>query len=179
MENIDINRFGSSFTLMNANDGNLIVNTTNSLTDFYILWNQTNHQLHPSGLSLPNVLRTLRTLTEAQLEAERTTSSLGGQSKIGLIIPQQAAVNEADSNFAMQQIWQLRETVPDLTLLFLTGGTPGRFGRFVREESRDIFPIQVTGSINDNVAALVNPLIQRIEQCMFLFLRKNVNSFFV
>ena len=38
-------RFGSTYTILNAMDGTVIVNATNQLSDLYIQWNQTVHDL--------------------------------------------------------------------------------------------------------------------------------------
>lgn len=98
--------------------------------------------------------------------AERQNNSMSGRSKIGLIIPNTAAVSEGDSNFAVERLHILREEVPDLRLLFFAGGTPTRFNRFVREESRDIFPMREvgTGAVIDSVNVQTTPVIRRIQQ---------------
>lgn len=159
LENLDVNRFGTTFTLMNGNDASVIVGPTNSLSDFYTLWNNTVHQGQPSGFSLPNVLRSLRNNTRSILDAERTNSSVGGRSLIGLIIPHQGGISEADNNFGIQETQLLREEGPDMHVLFLAGGTSNRFAQFVRQENRDIFSFP----INANLANTVTPLIQRIQ----------------
>lgn len=129
-----------------------------SLVDFYTTWNATVHQSQPSGVSLPDVLRSLRNTTRQILDAERTNSSVGGQSVIGLIIANTAGVSEADNTFGLQEIQLLRDEGPDTTVLFLAGGTISRFARFVRDESNDIFALAAT-----NVMASVNPVIQRVQ----------------
>lgn len=45
MNNLDVGRFGSTYTILNAMDGTVIVNATNQLSDLYIQWNQTVHDL--------------------------------------------------------------------------------------------------------------------------------------
>lgn len=44
VENLNISPIGSSVTMLNARDGNVVVNTTNSLADFHQLYNYTVHQ---------------------------------------------------------------------------------------------------------------------------------------
>lgn len=168
VERLDANRFGSSFTLLNANDGAVIVENTTSLSDFYTLWNDTNHQMHPNGIVLPNVLRSLRARSQTLLNVEQTAQSMGGRSLVAIVIPQLGAVSEADNNFSVQELRLLNEESPDLLLLFLSGGSQDRFNPFVREPSRDTFPLQVTGSNTDNVPAIVNPLLQRIHLSEFI-----------
>lgn len=44
LNNLDVSRFGSVYTLLNAMDGTVIVPRTNSLADLYSRWNVTSHQ---------------------------------------------------------------------------------------------------------------------------------------
>lgn len=176
VENIDVNRFGSRVTLYNANDASLIVNTTSTLSELYTQWNETIHQLQTSGLNMANIVRSLRTSGQAILTEENRQNSVGGRSHIALIVAQMAGVNEADANFAWDQITILREIIPDLTLLFVAGGSPGRFSRFVRDPQRDLFPLPTfSSSGTDNgqqVFQNIQPVIQRIQQGL------NLNNFF-
>lgn len=162
VESLDVGRFGTSFTLLNANDATVIVNTTESLVDFYTLWNHTNHQFQLSGLVLPNVLRSIRSRSRAIMIDEQQRQVPGGRSLISVIVPQLAAVSEADTVFSLQELNLLNEEAPDMLLLFLTGGTTERFNRFVREPSRDLFQLRATGANTDNVPMFVNPVVQRI-----------------
>lgn len=164
LENVDVNPFGTTYTLLSANDASVLVNTTNSLSNLYLLWNNTNHQTRPSGLNLPNVLRSLRTYARDLMDRERAQSVVATQSLVSLIIGHQGGVSEADTNFAVQETQILREVVPDLNILFLASGVASRFNRFVRDPSRDIFSLQISGTITDNIPATVNPIIQRIRQ---------------
>lgn len=162
LENIDVSRYGSRFTLLNAFTGNTLVSASQNLADFYNMWNATVHQAQPNGFSLPDVLRSLRNITRQALDVERSNSSVGGQSMIGLIISHNAGISEADNTFGLQENQLLRDEGPDTTVLFLTGGTTGRFARFVRDESNDIFPLGTGAS----VMVSVNPVIQRIQTGM-------------
>ena len=44
IDNLDVSRFGSWYTLMNTMDGSVIVPRTNSLADLFSTWNLTTHQ---------------------------------------------------------------------------------------------------------------------------------------
>lgn len=155
---------------MNAMDGGVIVSTTNVLSDFYTLWNNTVHQTHPQGVSLPNILNSVRNQTTALMNEERANSSVGGQSLITLLVANTAGVSEGDSNFAFEQILLLREQVPDMTLLYLAGGSASRFNRFARTPSTDVFQLTVGTGVQP-ITTSVNPVIQRIQQGLYyLFL---------
>jgi hypothetical protein len=43
LNNLEVGRYGSTYTILNANDGQVIVNTTNQLSDMYNSWNQSMH----------------------------------------------------------------------------------------------------------------------------------------
>lgn len=166
-----MNRYGSRVTLYNANDGSIIVNQTSSLNEFYSQWNQTTYQQQTSGLNLASVIRQLRSVGADLLNEEHSHSSLAGRSFVALVIPQMAGVNEADSNFAAEQIMLLREILPDLTLLFWSGGSPGRFARFVRDQNKDLFNLMSVSSggadSSQQIYTYATPVIQRIQHCRF------------
>lgn len=44
LDNLNVNRFGSRFTLFNAIGVNNMVNTTDNINDFHTAWNVTNHE---------------------------------------------------------------------------------------------------------------------------------------
>lgn len=164
---MDVNRYGSRLTLYNANDGSIILNRTSSLNDFYMLWNQTAHQTQTTGFNLAAVVRQLFVIGKELLNEENSKSSMSGRSFVALVIPQMAGVNEADSNYAVEQLVWLRETQPDLTLLFWSGGSAGRFARFVSDQRRDIFSLMsISSSGTDNSQQIFTytlPVIRRIQ----------------
>lgn len=121
LENLDVNRFGTRFTLYNANDASIIINTTSSFNDLFLFWNQTSHQTQSSGLNLAAIIKQIRLIGTDLLLSEHEKSLSGGRSYISLIVPQLSGVSEPDSNFAAEQLINLRETQPDLTLLFWAG----------------------------------------------------------
>lgn len=44
LDNLDVNPFGSFYTLLNAMDGSVIVARSNSLATLYSTWNETVHR---------------------------------------------------------------------------------------------------------------------------------------
>lgn len=164
---MDVNRYGSRVSLYNANDGSIILNQTSSINDFYMLWNRTVHQTQSTGFNLAAVVRQLFVIGKELLNEGHSTASLSGRSFVALVIPQMAGVNEADSNYAVEQLVWLRETQPDLILLFWSAGSPGRFARFVTDQQKDIFQLMSVGSSGaDNsqqIFANTFPVIQRIQ----------------
>lgn len=170
LENLEVSRFGSQITIYNANDASIIVNTTLALSDFYAQWNITNHQQQLTGLNLPTIVKQLKIIGKAALDTDRARSSVGGRSLITLIVPQMAGVSDSDSNYVREQIVTIREIVPDLTMLFLAGGSHTRFENFVRDRQRDLFQLMSIGSGPDSgqqVLQFVQPVIQRIQSSKF------------
>ncbi|XP_059608951.1 uncharacterized protein LOC132256511 [Phlebotomus argentipes] len=167
LHSLDVNPFGTSYTLMNAVDGSVIVGKTNSLSDLYHQWNLTTHQTHPQGVEFPHLLPTLQVLMTNQLDQERQNGTMGGRSKIVLIIPNMSGVSGADSDFADERLRSMREIFPDMELYFLSGGTATRWNRFVRNPRIHIHPLRVSGlsGAEDNtIPAQLRDLITRIQE---------------
>uniref|UniRef100_A0A7G3AXU3 Uncharacterized protein n=1 Tax=Lutzomyia longipalpis TaxID=7200 RepID=A0A7G3AXU3_LUTLO len=167
LHNLDVNRFGTSYTLLNAVDGSIIVNKTHQLSDLYSQWNLTVHQNHPQGVEFPRLLPSLQTFMANQLDHERQAGIVGGRSKIVLIIPNMAGISGADSDFADERLRAMREVFPDMELFFLSGGTATRWNRFVRNPRIHIHPLRVMGQggAEDNtIPAQMRDLISRIQE---------------
>lgn len=45
LNNLDVGRFGTTYTILNANDGTVIVPTTNQLSDLYTQWTLATHNM--------------------------------------------------------------------------------------------------------------------------------------
>lgn len=174
LENLDVNRFGTRFTLYNANDATELINKTSSLSDFYMLWNQTSHQTQTTGFNLAAILKQLRVIGTNLLNEENSQSQAGGRSFIALIVPQLSPVNEVDSNFVIEQLVGLRETIPDLKLLFWAGGAIGRFTAYVTDQNRDLFSLAFDPSGIDSSQQIDTlRVIQRIQSGMLKHLKNN------
>ncbi|CAG9800609.1 unnamed protein product [Chironomus riparius] len=166
LNNLDVGRFGTSYTILNANDGTVIVPTTNQLSDLYTQWTLATHNMQPQGLNLANVVREARSTVESFMNGEREHQSPGGRSLISLVIANQGNVNEADSNFASEQLRIMQEILPDLRWIFWTGGSPNRFERFVREPARDLYQLRIflQGVGGESIQVNAHPVIHRIQQ---------------
>lgn len=144
-----------------------MVNTSSSLLDFYMLWNQTSHSQQMSGLNLAAVIKKVREIGAQILDEERAKSQSNGRSFIALVVPQLSGVSEGDSNFVAEQLVGIRERNPDLKLLFWAGGSHGRFARYVQDQNRDLFPLLAFSSSGDSsqqINAYTLPVIKRIKE---------------
>ena len=52
------------------------------------------------------------------MNGQKTNSSVGGRSLIGLLVPYMATVSASDSNYATTQLQYLSEQVPDLRFIY-------------------------------------------------------------
>lgn len=92
------------------------------------------------------------------MNGEQTNSSVGGRSLVALIIPNQANVNDGDSNYATTELQYIYEQIPDLRFIYYGGGNIQRFSNFVRDPTKDLFSL-MTGS---TVATSAGPVARRI-----------------
>uniref|UniRef100_A0A034VDF0 N-acetylmuramoyl-L-alanine amidase n=1 Tax=Bactrocera dorsalis TaxID=27457 RepID=A0A034VDF0_BACDO len=161
LQRLNVNPYASSVTLLAANDGSVIVNTTNYLPDIYQGWNVTLQAQYTAGFNLPNVLQTIQNLTQAYMNAEQSNSSVGGRSLIALMMPYSTVqVSSSDSSYATTQLQYIYEQVPDLHFIYYSSGQISRFATFVRDPSQDLFTLN-TGS-TPSVSS--GPVVSRIVQ---------------
>ncbi|XP_036333410.1 uncharacterized protein LOC118744476 isoform X2 [Rhagoletis pomonella] len=161
LQRLNVYPYASSVTLLAANDGSVIVNTTNSLPDLYQGWNVTTQAQYTTGFNLPTVLQKITNLTQAYMNAEQTNSSVGGRSLVALLIPYSTVqVSSSDSTYATTQLQYIYEQIPDLNFIYYTSGTINRFATFVRNPSTDLFTLNTAST----AAASSGPVVSRIIQ---------------
>ncbi|KAG8034692.1 hypothetical protein G9C98_007768 [Cotesia typhae] len=165
LENCEINKYASNFTLINAFDGNVLINSSNSILDFYN-FNETQYSsltMFKNGFDLPKSLEVLKAREEQKLNRE-WESKIGGQrSEIVLILPSAtASISDSDKNFCLDRLKTLRETVPDATLLFLTPGSKDKWAEMTVDSVNDIVSFS-NGNTKENSAQIIN-LVNRMKQ---------------
>ncbi|XP_025994720.2 uncharacterized protein LOC105203338 [Solenopsis invicta] len=160
LDNIKISRYNSQFTIMNGHDGSIMLNTTDSILDFGY-YNMTNYESVHSGFNLPQSLEKLRSLQTQKLNNER--SGFGnGKSDVVLIIPYTTSLTNSDKEFCKEQIADMREKVPDATLLILTYGSKDRWEELVSNPASDLFSTTTSDDIGGSRTMM--DLISRIKQ---------------
>uniref|UniRef100_A0A1I8N3I3 N-acetylmuramoyl-L-alanine amidase n=1 Tax=Musca domestica TaxID=7370 RepID=A0A1I8N3I3_MUSDO len=160
LENLNINPYASSVTLLAAQDGSVIVNTTNYISNVFEAWNVTTHATFAQGFNLPNVLRTVQNLTYNYMNVQQTNSSVGGLSLVALMIPNMATISATDSSYATTQLQYINEQMPDLRFIYYAGGTVSRFSSFVQDPTKDLFPL----TVGTNAATAGGPVVMRIKK---------------
>ncbi|KAH8401986.1 hypothetical protein KR009_009021 [Drosophila setifemur] len=160
VQQLNIHPYASTVTMLSAQDGSVIVNTTSYIIDFYQQWNVTTQAQYSQGFSLPNVLRSIQNLTQNLMNEEKTNSSLSGHSLVALIIPNQQTVNDGDSSYAITEIQYIQEQIPDLRFIYYGGGNIQRFASFVRDPTQDLFSL----TVGSTAATSAGPVAKRIIQ---------------
>ncbi|CAG9581334.1 unnamed protein product [Danaus chrysippus] len=161
LDSIEVGKYGSSVTLLNAFDGSVIVNTTFSLSEFHSNYTQQTHWSLPSGVNLESTLTNIRISMHSRLENERIANYVGGNSTVLLFL-----INTAINN--NQAVWEqtriLNETVPDLRILFATSTNQfDRIWNLVRDMHNDISVISLT-SDGTNVENNMNTVLTNIRK---------------
>ncbi|XP_077295617.1 uncharacterized protein LOC143917878 [Arctopsyche grandis] len=161
LDNLDISHLNSNFTLINGNDGKLIIDSSWSLSNFHEFYNVTIHQELSRGFQLTTVLEKIQQLQEECLNRERSIKSGGGTSSIVLMVVNQATIDSAAENFAIERLKIFSETIPDMKFLYLTAGSRERFTNLVKEPEKDIFSLTVSSS--DSTSSQINNAVNRIK----------------
>ncbi|XP_055597481.1 LOW QUALITY PROTEIN: uncharacterized protein LOC129747350 [Uranotaenia lowii] len=163
LDELDVGPFGTTYTVLNALTGYVIINRTQSLADFHTQYTADVHLTQQPGLAMLPLLRSLKQQVIPIMSEERTNSSMSGRSKIALIMPNMAANNDSDNAF--KELQKIREEIPDLRLIFLAGGNHTRFARFVLDQNLDLFQMrEITTGVIDSVHVQTRPVIVRIQQ---------------
>lgn len=161
LENLKINRHNSQFTIINGHDGGIMINTTNSILDFDYYYYVTHFMNVTSGFDLPKTFDKLRALQTKKLNDER--SSLGqAKSDVVLIIPYTSTLSNSDKDYCTEKIKQMREKVPDTTLLILTYGSKDRWADLVRDSVNDLYSTTAMDDIGGSKT--IATLTSRIKQ---------------
>ncbi|KRT78890.1 hypothetical protein AMK59_8284 [Oryctes borbonicus] len=161
LDNLDINRYGSRFTVINGNDGTVIVNTSSTILNYHQGFNLTVQQQHPTGFQYIRMFTQVEQMARSRSDEDRQTGSLGLRSTIALFVPFQTAVTAEDNAFATERLELHRSFIPDLHILVLGGGARDSYNSLVRNPVNDIFVLTDTTD-STNIVGVINPLVSRI-----------------
>ncbi|XP_050666239.1 uncharacterized protein LOC126966309 [Leptidea sinapis] len=174
LDSIEVGKYGSSITLLNAFNGDVVVNKTFSLADFHSNYTQAVHQNIVNGVNLENTLLNIRTTMLSELENEKTANYVGGNSTVLLFLLN--AGNIQNNQQILEQVRMLNETVPDLRIFFATSSNQfDNLWNLVRDMHNDIRVISLN-SDGTNVASIMNPVLQRIQSVGRRIVNSNCGS---
>ncbi|XP_046823998.1 uncharacterized protein LOC124426394 [Vespa crabro] len=161
LDKIDINQYNSNFTILNGYDGNTMINSTNTILNFYS-FNSSHYTNVTRGLNLSKSIKMLRTLEYDKLNRERSEGIGGKPSNVVLIMPYNAQLFQSDKEYCIEQLKYMREEIPDTTVLILTYGSKDTWINIVENSATDLFSVGL-GDTRDTLAPL-DKLISRIKQ---------------
>ncbi|XP_015183759.1 PREDICTED: uncharacterized protein LOC107070249 [Polistes dominula] len=162
LENMEINQFNSNFTIINGYDGNVMINSTDTILNFNS-FNSSNYSNVKKGLNLPKSFQILRNLEKDKLNREHNEGIGGKASDVILIMPyNNAQLSQSDKDYCLEQLKYMREEIPDATVLILTSGSKDAWSNIVQNSISDLFSIGL-GDTKEALAPL-DKLISRIKQ---------------
>ncbi|CAG4979044.1 unnamed protein product [Parnassius apollo] len=162
LDNIEVSKYGSSVTLLNAFDGSIIVNKTFSVSDFHTNYTLVKHQTLFTGVNLESTLTNIRIMMHSELENEKTTNYVGGNATVLLFLLNSGNIQNTAAVWEQARI--LNETVPDLRIIFATATNQfDNLWNLVRDLHNDITTISLNTQ-GTNVEIAMNPILERIAQ---------------
>ncbi|KAK2580343.1 hypothetical protein KPH14_001240 [Odynerus spinipes] len=161
LENIEINQFNSNFSVLNGYDGNIMINSSNTILNFYS-FNSSHYTNVTRGLNLSRSIKSLRVLQFDKLNKERSENIAGKASDVVLIMPYNAQLLQSDKEYCLEQLRYMHEETPDTTILMLTYGSKDTWIDIVQDSRSDLFSVGL-GDTRDVLAPL-DKLISRIKQ---------------
>ncbi|KAJ8923846.1 hypothetical protein NQ315_010428 [Exocentrus adspersus] len=158
LDNIDVNKYGTRYTIFNAQDRtNFTTNGTNNLLDFYKQFNQTVYQSSSSGVSYTGIFEMLERFGRAKLD---NSSYSAGESTIVLLIPR-STPSQSDNTFMDQRREIFRHFVPDLNILVLGTGTENDYNSVVNTPSKEVLILSETTN-EETLKQIGQNIVERI-----------------
>ncbi|CAH1153728.1 unnamed protein product [Phaedon cochleariae] len=159
LDNIDVNKFGSRYTLYSGSD---VVNVTSYgtryLLEFYKKYNSSSHQNLRSDFDYSKVFQTIESIAKSKLN---NNTYAGGESTVALLLPR-TMPNESQKTFLNQRKEIFRQFLPDLTILVVGSGTQGDYNSVLANPSKDFIPLSESTNEND-IKTLGETVVTRIK----------------
>ncbi|XP_057668766.1 uncharacterized protein LOC130901377 [Diorhabda carinulata] len=145
LDNIDVNKFGSRYTIFSGSNG---VNITNSssrfLLDFHKQYNLTIHENITGDFDYAEVYKVIESTVKSKLNNKSYT---GGESTIALLIPG-TKPSDAQNLLMLQRKEIIRQFLPDLSIILLGSGSSEDYSSLLVNPSKDF--IALSDSTNEN-----------------------------
>ncbi|KAK5639306.1 hypothetical protein RI129_011798 [Pyrocoelia pectoralis] len=162
LDSININPYGSNYTVINARDGGILVNSSNTILDFYLNYNRTIHTNAPTGVDVQIAFDTVRQIFESKINNETVDKYNRGKSSIVLFLPY-SALSQDDKTVTSLKKEYFKQYLPDVKLLAMGRNGKDNFGDFVFDPSHDAFDLS-DGTDGTSIVQSVNPLVSRINE---------------
>ncbi|XP_023952626.2 uncharacterized protein LOC112056422 [Bicyclus anynana] len=116
LDKIEVGKYGSSVTLLTTFDGGVVVNKTFSLANFHTEYTLARHLSMLRGVNLESALPSITTLLQTELDNERASNYIGGNSTVLLFLLNSAV--QINLEIVQNQARILNDSVPDLRVLY-------------------------------------------------------------
>ncbi|KAL3290173.1 hypothetical protein HHI36_023534 [Cryptolaemus montrouzieri] len=165
LDNIDVNRYDTKYSIVNAKTGETLVNSSTSILDFHQLFNQSVKYRMQQGVDFALTLETIESLSLWKMN-NKTNS--GGSSSVYLLMAQ-SGPSDNQNDFASQKTEEMKKKYPDTRILILGVGQKTDYKNYVINYDYDVFILPDTSSSNSigSEAALklkINEIIDRIKE---------------
>lgn len=161
IDQLEVSKYGSSVTVLNAKDGFRIINTTENSLDVLNQFNRTYYYSYARGFDFSRLVTVLRDDFRYLQDHERINRISGGRPRVVLFIPAQSGAqsyNDFDRSYTWQMLQNFRAQLPDVSFMFLSYGTRDRFQSYVTDP-QNVFTLQ-----QGDIQTSIDPVIARLRE---------------
>ncbi|KAF5294475.1 hypothetical protein FQR65_LT01601 [Abscondita terminalis] len=161
LDNIDVNPFETTYMIINAKTGEIMLNSSNTILDFYEAYNSTVHSNAPTQVDISKSLNTVENIFKSKIDIEINNKTARGKSTVVLFVLYNI-LNSNDKMAAISKKDNIKRYLPDLKFLVLGRSAKETYTDFV-DTNNDAFDL---GSSLDGttISQSVNPLIERFKE---------------
>ncbi|KAK9889516.1 hypothetical protein WA026_004798 [Henosepilachna vigintioctopunctata] len=141
---IDVNKYHTKYTIINAKTGKTMINSSTTILDYYQRFNSTIYEKLDRGADFALTLDNIDQLAEAKLN-NKTFS--GGSSSVFLIVTQNSP-NQNQIDYAKTKIEEMKKNYPDMRILVLGVGQKSDYKDYVVNTDSDVFIFPDTSNSN-------------------------------
>ncbi|XP_076261721.1 uncharacterized protein LOC143197282 [Rhynchophorus ferrugineus] len=167
LDNIDVNKFGTRYTIYGGNDIETIVNQTYYLSNFHSQYNEAVHNNVTRGFAYDKVIEKVESIANSKLN---NASYAGGESTIFLFVTT-TSINSNQVTFLQSRKSVINEYLSYISILVAGTGSQSDYGDLVTNVQKDVNIIQqstseeqvklygqsVVNSIKNVPRSIVNP----------------------
>ncbi|RZC34565.1 uncharacterized protein BDFB_008975, partial [Asbolus verrucosus] len=154
IQSIDINNYESSYTVFDGVNGDIIVNKSRSILDFYKKFN------HAPGFDYTKVLQLAENLMKKKLDNE---TDLTGQATIVLILPHNTPTSAQNDVVVNKRNDVFKRYLPDLRIIVAGSGSKSSYNNLVTSASNDVFTI--SESVDENsIKETARVVVERLKK---------------
>ncbi|KAB0801022.1 hypothetical protein PPYR_05376 [Photinus pyralis] len=163
LDSVNINPYGGNYTIINAKTGEMMVNSSNTILDFYLSYNRTIHTNAPIGLDVPIAFDAVQKIFQSKINNETSDKYNRGKSSIAIFLPY-SVLSEGDKSVASSKKEHFKLYLPDVKILALGRNGRDAFGHLVFDPSIDAFDLSDTSTDGTSIVQSTNLLVSRVNE---------------